>query len=204
MRNRRRINPKLKRAGKAQYDKLVSNSYCNIASLIVNKSGESLDVKKKRMLKKFYKDDLDEIQTYGNIDSAVEYMNTLHVDDLKNIRNKIKAELQYSEKTHATYVPSMNMLNVITILVALFVLISDIIFNNHNLLWEKGIVIAGSYILMLIITGGNKKDMYVASKYQLITKFLTYLYEEIDDIINQKESEDVILRYDCKITNKKY
>ena len=59
--------------------------------------------------------------------------NNCELKTLRNIRNKVKSELNYSERINAMYEPSLNIFNIMTIIIGLFVLISDIIFNDSNL-----------------------------------------------------------------------
>ena len=179
------------KTGKTEYNTLFSCSSCNIVSLITSKKGGNLSSSYRVLLKDFYYAGLDELRTYKKIDSAIKYMNNnCELKTLRNIRNKVKSELNYSERINAMYEPSLNIFNIMTIIIGLFVLISDIIFNDSNLFWEKFIVIFGVYIIMIIIAFGNKIDRYSANKYQLSTKFLKYLEAEIEDMIYIKETTE--------------
>ena len=179
------------KTGKTEYNTLFSCSSCNIVSLITSKKGGNLSSSYRVLLKDFYYAGLDELRTYKKIDSAIKYMNNnCELKTLRNIRNKVKSELNYSERINTMYEPSLNIFNIMTIIIALLVLISDIIFNDSNLFWEKFIVIFGVYIIMIIIAFGNKIDRYSANKYQLSTKFLKYLEAEIEDMIYIKETTE--------------
>lgn len=176
--------------GKTEYNTLFSCSSCNIVSLITSKKGGNLSSSYRVLLKDFYYAGLDELRTYKKIDLAIKYMsNNCELKTLRNIRNKVKSELNYSERINAMYEPSLNIFNIMTIIIGLFVLISDIIFNDSNLFWEKFIVIFGVYVI-IIIAFGNKIDRYSANKYQLSTKFLKYLEAEIEDMIYIKETTE--------------
>lgn len=182
------------KTGKTEYNTLFSCSSCNIVSLITSKKGGNLSSSYRVLLKDFYYAGLDELRTYKKIDLAIKYMNNncelKTLRNIRNIRNKVKSELNYSERINAMYEPSLNIFNIMTIIIGLFVLISDIIFNDSNLFWEKFIVIFGVYIIMIIIVFGNKIDRYSANKYQLSTKFLKYLEAEIEDMIYIKETTE--------------
>ena len=126
------------KTGKLEYVTLFSCSSCNIVSLITSKKGGNLSSSYRVLLKDFYYAGLDELRTYKKIDLAIKYMNNnCELKELRNIRDKVKSELNYSERINTMYEPSLNIFNIMTIIIALLVLISDIIFNDSNLFWEK-------------------------------------------------------------------
>lgn len=190
--------------GEVEYNEIFNSYPFKIDSLIVNKKGINLITNKALEIRRFFKGDLDENETYDRIDEVINYMdNNCDLKEIQSKTNKINAELQYLNNMSSAFIPTLNPFNSLAVIVALIVLIFTLLLTENSLSSIKQTVIIGTYIIILILVISVFKIIYRAIKREAQIKFMHYLKDGLDDIIYYKRlNKEKDVQEQIKLENK--
>lgn len=190
--------------GEVEYNEIFNSHPFKIDSLIVNKKGINLITNKALEIRRFFKGDLDENETYDRIDNVINYMdNNCDLKEIQSKTNKVNAELQYLSNMSSAFIPTLNPFNPLAAIVTLIALIFTLFLTENSLSGIKLIVIIGTYILIFILAISVFKIIYKAVKREAQIKFMHYLKDGLDDIIYYKRlNKEKDVQEQIKIENK--